>query len=70
MDENTEVTLKYEAHREHRFAIQDQALVAPNNLAEDIPSDHSIVYQDRGTRPMIAATFITSTPATTSRTSG
>ena len=48
VDENTSVTLKVEAHREHRFAIQDQALVAPANLAANIPADHSIVYQDRG----------------------
>ena len=48
LNENTEVTLKVELHREHRFAIQDQALVAPASLAVNIPSDHSIVYQDRG----------------------
>lgn len=47
LDENTEATMKFEAHREHRFAIQDQALVAPNSLAINVPTDHSIVYQDR-----------------------
>ena len=46
LDKNTELTLKLEFHREHRFAIQDQALVAPSNLAANVPSDHSIVYQD------------------------
>src|SRR5258708_27687414 len=46
LDENTEVTLKLEFHREHRFAIQDQALVAPASLAANVPTDHSIVYQD------------------------
>ena len=46
LDKDTEVTLKLEFHREHRFAIQDQALVAPNNLVENVPTDHSIVYQD------------------------
>jgi iron complex outermembrane receptor protein len=45
-DENTEATLKLEFHREHRFAIQDQALVAPLNLAANVPTDHSLVYQD------------------------
>ena len=44
--ENTEVTVKAEFHRERRFAIQDQALVAPGNLVANVPSDHSIVYQD------------------------
>ena len=48
MDENTDVTLKFEAHRESRLAIQDQALVAPLSLAANVPTDHSIVYQDRG----------------------
>ncbi len=48
LNENTEVTLKVEAHRESRFAIQDQALVAPNTLAANVPTAHSIVYQDRG----------------------
>ena len=46
LNENTEVTLKVEIHREHRFAIQDQALVAPANLAANVPADHSLVYQD------------------------
>lgn len=46
LNENTEVTLKLEFHREHRFAIQDQALVAPGNLAANVPTDHSLVYQD------------------------
>ncbi len=48
LNENTEVTLKLEIHREHRFAIQDQALVAPGNLIANVPADHSIVYQNRG----------------------
>ncbi|MFI5336057.1 MAG: TonB-dependent siderophore receptor, partial [Opitutales bacterium] len=46
LNENTEATIKLEFDREHRFAIQDQALVAPNNLASLVPTDHSIVYQD------------------------
>ena len=46
LNENTEATLKLEFHREHRFAIQDQALVAPGSLVENVPADHSIVYQD------------------------
>ena len=48
LNNNTEVTLKVEIHREHRFAIQDQGLVAPGNLAAYVPADHSLVYQDRG----------------------
>ena len=48
VDENTEATLKVELHREHRFAIQDQSLVAPGNLIANVPADHSIVYQNRG----------------------
>jgi iron complex outermembrane receptor protein len=48
LNENTEATLKLEVHREHRFAIQDQALVAPGSLIANVPTDHSIVYQDRG----------------------
>ena len=48
LNENTEATLKLEIHREHRFAIQDQALVAPLSLAANVPKDHSIAYQDRG----------------------
>jgi iron complex outermembrane receptor protein len=44
--DNTELTLKLEFHHENRFAIQDQALVAPNNLIANVPTDHSIVYQD------------------------
>lgn len=44
--DNTEVTVKAEMHRESRFAIQDQALVAPNNLVANVPRDHSLVYQD------------------------
>lgn len=44
--EDTELTAKVEIHRESRFAIQDQALVAPGNLVANVPRDHSIVYQD------------------------
>lgn len=44
--DNTELTAKAEFHRERRFAIQDQALVAPGNLVANVPTDHSIVYQD------------------------
>jgi iron complex outermembrane receptor protein len=44
--DDTEVTLKLEFHRESRFAIQDQGLVAPGNLVSNVPADHSIVYQD------------------------
>ncbi len=47
LDKNTEATLKVEIHRELRFGVQDQSLVAPNNLAANVPTDHSIVYQDR-----------------------
>lgn len=46
LTDNTEVTAKVEIHRERRFAIQDQALVAPNNLVANVPRDHSLVYQD------------------------
>jgi iron complex outermembrane receptor protein len=46
LNENTEATLKLEFHREHRLAIQDQALVAPGSLAANVPTDHSLVYQD------------------------
>lgn len=45
-DKNTEVTLKLEFDRQHRFSIQDQALVAPNDLIANVVKDHSIVYQD------------------------
>ena len=48
LNKDTEVTVKLEIHREHRFAIQDQALVAPGNLVANVPKDHSIVYQDPG----------------------
>jgi iron complex outermembrane receptor protein len=48
--DTTELTVKAEFHRESRFAIQDQALVAPGNLVANVPSDHSIVYQDPGNR--------------------
>ena len=48
LDENTEATFKLEVHREHRFAIQDQALVAPASLAANVPTDHALVYQDPG----------------------
>ncbi len=44
--EDTELTFKVEVHRESRFAIADQALVAPGNLVANVPKDHSIVYQD------------------------
>ena len=44
--DDTEVTFKVEIHRETRFAIQDQALVAPGNLVANVPRDHSLVYQD------------------------
>lgn len=46
LNENTEATLKLEFHREHRLAIQDQALVAPLSLAANVPSNHALVYQD------------------------
>jgi iron complex outermembrane recepter protein len=46
LNDNTEATLKLEFHREARFGIQDQSLVAPNNLVSLVPSDHSLVYQD------------------------
>ncbi|MDB6114013.1 MAG: Iron complex outerrane recepter protein [Lacunisphaera sp.] len=46
LNENTEATVKLEFHREKHLAIQDQALVAPGNLVENVPSDHSLVYQD------------------------
>lgn len=46
LNANTEATLKLEFHRESHFAIQDQALVAPGNLIDNVPSDHSLVYQD------------------------
>lgn len=46
LNENTEVTFKIEIHRERRFAISDQALVAPGNLVANVPADHAIVYQD------------------------
>lgn len=45
-DKNTEVTLKLEVDRQHRFSIQDQALVAPNDLIANVVTDHSTVYQD------------------------
>lgn len=48
LNENTEATLKVELHRESRLGINDQSLVAPNNLAANVPTDHSIVYQDPG----------------------
>jgi iron complex outermembrane receptor protein len=49
-NEATELTFKLEFHRENRFAIQDQALVAPGNLVANVPTDHSIVYQDPANR--------------------
>jgi iron complex outermembrane receptor protein len=46
-DKDTDVTIKVEVWRQHRFSIQDQSLVAPFGLIANVPSDHSIVYQDR-----------------------
>lgn len=45
-DQNTDVTVKVEVWRQHRFSIQDQSLVAPFNLIANVPADHAIVYQD------------------------
>ena len=47
LNQDTELTLKVEVWRQHRFSIQDQSLVAPFNLIANVPADHSIVYQDR-----------------------
>ena len=46
-NKDTDVTMKVEVWRQHRFSIQDQSLVAPFSLIANVPADHSIVYQDR-----------------------
>ncbi|MDB6095115.1 MAG: ferrichrome-iron receptor [Verrucomicrobia bacterium] len=43
---DTEITIKLEFDRQHRFSIQDQALVAPFDLIANVVKDHSLVYQD------------------------
>src|SRR5258708_9934971 len=46
LNKDTEVTMKLEFHRQHRFSIQDQSLVAPFNFISLVPKAHSIGYQD------------------------
>ncbi len=46
LNRDTEVTLKVELIRQHRFVISDQQLVAPFGLIALVPPDHAIVYQD------------------------
>ena len=46
LNRDTEVTLKVELIRQHRFVISDQQLVAPFRLIALVPPDHALVYQD------------------------